>query len=92
MLKRIKSILFVVCAVMIFTAQTNRLDEKGKQQHAPSARPAPAVHNNQTRLQAVHRVAPPTAQPRTSQPSYQRKEAPQRRELLAFMPFPRPRL
>lgn len=30
MIKNIKSILFVVCAVMVFTAQANRPDDKGK--------------------------------------------------------------
>ena len=41
MIKSMKSILFVVCVVMLFTAQTKRPDDKG-QQHAQGARPAQA--------------------------------------------------
>ena len=64
MFKRIKSIFFVVCVVMVFTAQTYRLDDKG-QQRSPAARPAFAagpiavVHNNQSRPQVQNpRQAP----------------------------------
>ena len=71
--KRIKSILFVICAVMVFTAQTNRSDEKW-QQHAPVSKPKAQSHREAPQ-QVVHR-----AQPRASQPSYQRREIPQRRE------------
>ena len=91
MLKRIKSILFVICIVMVFTAQTNRLDEKG-QQHAPAARPAsatrpaPVARNNQSRPQVqTRREAPPqvvnrqpTVRSRISQPSRQERQAPPR--------------
>jgi len=67
MFNNIKSILFVVCAVMIFTAQTNRPDEK-KEQHVPATRPAPAgrpvaaVHSRpqiQVRPQVQTRREPP---------------------------------
>ena len=71
MLKRIKSILFVVCVVVVFTAQTNRPDEKG-QQHAPAARPAPA-----TRPAPAARPAP-VAYNNQARPQVQtRREAPQ---------------
>ena len=86
MLKRINSILFVICVVMVFTAQTNRPEDKG-QQHAPAARPAshaPAVksasQNNQNRpqvqvrrqapVQAVRRT-PPIVQYRQPEPQHQ---------------------
>ncbi len=52
MLKAMKSILFVFCAVMVFTAQTNRHDDKG-QQHAQGNRTAPAGNTA-----AIVRTAP----------------------------------
>jgi hypothetical protein len=91
--KRIKSILFVICVVMVFTAQTNRPDEKGQQrapQHAPVSRPKVQTHK-ETPQQAVHRAAPPTAQTRiSSQSSYQQREAPQRREAPRVHAVPTP--
>ena len=36
---RIKSIVFAICVVMVFTAQTNRPDDK-ERQHGPAPRPA----------------------------------------------------
>ena len=94
MLKRIKSILFVICVVMVFTAQTKRPDEKG-QQHAPAARPAPVVHNNQNRPQVqTRKEAPrqvtyrqPTVRGPISQPSHQKREAPPR---VYALPAPAP--
>ncbi len=59
MLQRLKSILFVFCVVMIFTAQTQRPEDQ-KQQHAPGAKHAPAARNNQSR--------PPQTQPRREIP------------------------
>jgi hypothetical protein len=42
MIKRMKNIIYVMCVVMAFTAQTNRPDDKG-QHHAAGARPGPVV-------------------------------------------------
>ncbi len=59
MLKKVKSILFVICAVMVFTAQTKGPEDKG--QHAPAARqasaprPAPLARNSQARPQVQSR-------------------------------------
>ena len=82
MFKRIKSIIFVISAVMVFTAQTYRLDDKGKQ-GAPVAKLVPVAHNNQSRSQVptrreapapvVHRQA--TMQPHL-QPAHQERKAP----------------
>jgi len=74
MIKNIKSILFVVCAVMVFTAQANRPDDKGKPggagpRPAPQARTAPAARqapasrpqvqvSRQAPRQAVERRSP----------------------------------
>lgn len=58
MIRKIKSILFVVCIVMVFTAQTKRPDDKS-QPHAPVNRTAPVAHNNQPRPQAqMHKEVP----------------------------------
>jgi hypothetical protein len=68
MLKRIKSILFVICIVMVFTAQTKRPDEKG-QQHNQNR---PQV---QTRREAPQQAAyrQPTVRAAMSQPSRQER-------------------
>jgi hypothetical protein len=66
MFKRIQSIIFVICVVMVFTAQTPRPDDKGQQhgsatRHALLTRPAsvvrsaPVAHNYQSRPQAQNR-------------------------------------
>jgi hypothetical protein len=71
MFKRIKNILFVICAVMVFTAQANRPDDKG-QQHAPGARPAPAF-----RPAPASRPAPAARTAPVSRPQVQtRRQAP----------------
>jgi hypothetical protein len=49
MLNRVKSALFVVGIIMIFTAQTNRPDDKGR--HAAVPGHAPVAHNTQSRPQ-----------------------------------------
>ena len=90
MLKRIKSILFVICVVMVFTAQTQRPDKK-EQQRAPSARPAPVSRPQvQTRKEAprqvVHRV-PSTVQTRMSLPAYQERASASR---VYAVPAPAP--
>jgi len=57
MFKRIKSVLFVICAFMVFTAQANRPDDKG--QHAPGARTAPQARTAPAaRNQPAQRAAP----------------------------------
>ena len=55
MLKRIKSTLFIICAVMVLTAQTYRTDEKGQQGASGS-------HNNQGRPQPVQVISKPPVQ------------------------------
>jgi len=69
MFKRIKSVLFVICIVMVLTAQSYRQDDKG-QQRAPAAKPAFAtgpvaiVHNNQSRPLQSPKQAPRQEAPR----------------------------
>ncbi len=70
MLKKIKSISFVICVVMVFTAQTNRPDEKEKGQRHDQV-----THNNQSRPQDQgRREAPHNNQPRPQDQT--RREAP----------------
>jgi hypothetical protein len=100
MIKRIKSILFVICVVMVFTAQTNR-PEEGKQHApaagpAPAARPAPVSRNNQSRpqvqtyreapQQVVHQ-APSTARAHISPSAHQERAAAPR---VYAVPAPKP--
>ena len=88
MQKKVKSILFVICAVMVFTAQTKRPDDK-EQRHVAAAKPVPVVHNDQKRTQGqnrgvTQRVAPkqvfhrvfPVMQTHLFQASHQEREAP----------------
>jgi hypothetical protein len=108
MLKKIKSILFVICVVMVFTAQANRSDDK-RQQQAPAARPAPVAHNNQSRPEVQgrsqvqsrqqvqnRREAPQQAVPiqrsRTIRPQFQPRQVPQVYAVVAPAPVENNRL
>ena len=83
MLKKIESILFVICVVMVFTAQTQRPDEK-ERQHAPVSRPqvqtrreAPEQRGSPQQREVPGRVVhrqPPGAQTHASQPFHQERE------------------
>jgi len=76
MIKRIESILFGVCVVMLFTAQTNGPDNQ-KWKPGPAGRPisAPVTHNVQSNRSAGVRQEAPQ-QKEASRPS----EAPAQRE------------
>jgi DNA mismatch repair ATPase MutL len=73
MFERIKSVLFVVCVVMIFTAQSNPHDNR-KQQEAAS-RPAPAARNNQSRPQAQNQQQDQSRPQAQNRPQVQTRRA-----------------
>gem|GEM_PF-6348320 len=63
MIKRIKTVLFVICIVLVFTAQSKRPDDKQRPErsgssgsHEHAAQPVSNLHNNQTHVpvQATH--------------------------------------
>jgi len=75
MFKSIKGVLFAVCVVMLFTAQTKRPDDN-KKQNAPS-RPVNSAHNNQPAPQVKsNREAPQHNQTRQPSPSHRESPGP----------------
>ena len=80
MLKRIKSVLFVVCIVMVFTAQTYRQDDKG-QQRVPASRPAPVAKPAPT---ARPQVQSPRQAPRQEAPRQIVRRAPPAEQVHQF--------
>jgi len=89
MLKSIKSILFVICVVMVFTAQTYRLDNQGQQRAPAAARQAPVERINQNRPQVQvqnRREAPRQEAPRQEPPRQVVRRAPPTQQTRQFQP------
>ena len=84
MLKRIKNILFVICIVMVFTAQSYRTDENAGRKEKGSSHNGQNRPASQAHLESLIQVAPsapaPTkpAQPQ-HQPTHQQSQAPRQK-------------
>jgi hypothetical protein len=94
MFRRVQSILFAICIVMVFTAQTQRPDDKGQQhgsatRHAPvdrstsATRSIPVAHNNQVRPQFQNRQQ---VQPRREVPQQFVHRAPPTMQTRTYQP------